>query len=73
MAGKCRADSRQVLFDHVNHGEVPATQEMYTVSEAEEALFKYQIFARGDDKKLIGVFLLIQIEGQTQPGLEIDP
>jgi len=62
MAGKRRPDSRQVLFDHVNHGEVAATQEMNTVSEAEEALFKYQIFARGDDKKLIGVFSLVQIE-----------
>ena len=63
MAGECRADSRQVLLDHVNHGEVSATQEMNTVSEAKEALFKYQIFARGDDKKLVGVFSLVQIKG----------
>jgi len=63
MAGECRADSRQVLLDHVNHGEVSATQEMNTVSEAEEALFKYQTFARGDDKKPIGVFSLMHIEG----------
>ena len=62
MAGKCRTDSRHVLLDHVNHGEVAATQEMNTISKAEEALFKYQIFARGNDKKLIRVFSLVQIE-----------
>lgn len=63
MAGKCGAHACPVPLDHVNHGEVPATQEMNTVSEAEEALFKYQTLARGDDKKPIGVFSLMHIEG----------
>ena len=63
MAGKCGAHACPVPLDHVNHGEVSATQEMNTVSEAKEALFKYQIFARGDDKKLVGVFSLVQIKG----------
>ena len=38
---------------------------MNTVSEAQKAAFKNQAFARGNDKELIGVLSLVQIEGQA--------
>lgn len=63
MTAKCRSNSRQMFLDHLNHGEVAATEEMDTVSETQKALFKYQAFARRNDKKLIGVFSLVQIQG----------